>query len=213
MMLRSVEAELIKVGVSTLCGTVLGAVLTWWMTAAARRRAERESEAVGLRIQADALVVAVGEVRGTAATARILHDGWQERARSGLLAAMAWVGMAARVRAVGGTDRLSLASGFGSAAFVLAGERRTAKQFAAGAQGPMLRLTIAAAPLMRSPHEGIAESVDDLLAAAQRIEDNERLDRALDRFGREVAAVLGPQQSRLRRRRAAADTERNAPRW
>ncbi|WP_181849725.1 hypothetical protein [Streptomyces parvulus] len=56
----------------------------------------------------------------------------------------------------------------------------------------MLRLTMAAAPLMRSPHEGIAESVDDLLAAAQRIEDNERLDRALDRFGREVAAVLGP---------------------
>lgn len=33
MMLRSVEPELIKAAASTLCGTVLDAVLRWWMTA------------------------------------------------------------------------------------------------------------------------------------------------------------------------------------
>lgn len=32
MMLRSVEAELVKAAAITLCGTVLDAVLTWWMT-------------------------------------------------------------------------------------------------------------------------------------------------------------------------------------
>lgn len=33
MILRSAEAEQIKDAASTLCDTVLGAVLTWWMTA------------------------------------------------------------------------------------------------------------------------------------------------------------------------------------
>ncbi|NEB11286.1 hypothetical protein G3I32_21010 [Streptomyces coelicoflavus] len=207
------EAELIAAAASTLCGTVLGAVLTCWMTTSARRRAERESEAVGLRIQEDALIIAVEEVRGTVATASILHNGWQEPAHSGLLVATAWVGMAVRVRATGCTVRLSLASGFGSAAFVLARERRTAKRFTTGPRAHAVPCHGRRASDDASGHEGFAESVDELLVAVPRIEDNERLDRASDYFGPEVSAVLGPQQSRLRRRRSAADTECNAPRW
>ncbi|EXU69653.1 hypothetical protein Z951_02875 [Streptomyces sp. PRh5] len=186
--------------IEDLAVAVAVAVLTWWLTNLSRKRADREAERSSLQIQADALVVAVADVRGAAASARILYEGWPERARSGLLAALACAGAAARTRVAGGSDRLAFVAGLGAAAHLLGADRRASKQHAATVQGPMLRLATAAAPLVRHPDEGVATAVDNLLAAASRLEDATRLDAALDRFGREVSRALQPGRFRLRLR-------------
>ncbi|MFI9052437.1 hypothetical protein [Streptomyces sp. NPDC053427] len=176
----------------------------WWLANKSRDRADREAEKATLRAQADALTVAVLDIRHAAATSRILWEGPAERGRSFLLAALAYAGGAAHAQAAGGSDRLSLTAGLGNAAEILAGDRRASKEHTATVREPLLRLATAAAPLLRHPDADVATAANELAdAALTETENATRIEAGLGAFERAVRAALQPQPSvwaRLRRR-------------
>ncbi|WP_030815989.1 hypothetical protein [Streptomyces sp. NRRL S-337] len=99
---------------SLLSGAVI-AVLASWLTSRARNRQDQQAEIGALRVQADAMTVAVVELQAAVAANRLLWDGPAERARSFLLAVMAAADGAARARIAGGTHAQSAQVGFGRA--------------------------------------------------------------------------------------------------
>ncbi|MBD0844742.1 hypothetical protein [Streptomyces sp. TRM68416] len=167
------------------------------LTARARNRQDQQEEIGALRVQADALTVAVAELRGAAAANRLLWDGPAERARSFLLATLGFFGGAALARIAGGSDHLSAQVGMGQAADLLSRDRRASKQNAAAA---------AAAPLMRSTDAAVAATTEQLLNACGDVENTERLEAALEAFGQAVRAATAPRLSWWARRRATRTT-------
>lgn len=69
--------------------TILSAILTWSVTTATRKRADAKADRATVRAQADALIVAVSEVRAMASTNKLLWGSWKETGRSFLLALLA----------------------------------------------------------------------------------------------------------------------------
>lgn len=189
--------------VSTLVSGAFIAVLAAWLTNRSRNRQEQQAEIGALRVQADALTVAVAELQGAAAANRQLWEGPAERARSFLLAVLAFAGGAARARIAGGTDNLSGLVGLGQAAELLSWDRRATKQNVAAVREPLARAAAAAAPLMRYPDADVAATTEQLLNACTDIENTERLEAALEAFGQAVRAATAPRLSWWARRRAA----------
>ncbi|MFJ8637404.1 hypothetical protein [Streptomyces sp. NPDC093568] len=118
--------KLIELAGSLVSGAVI-AVIASWLTVRARNRQDRQEEIGALRVQADALTVAVAELQGAAAANRHLWEGPAERARSFLLATLAYFGGAAQARIAGGTDVQSGLVGMGQAAELLSRDRRASK--------------------------------------------------------------------------------------
>lgn len=194
--------KLIELASSLVSGAVI-AVLASWLTNRARNRQDQQEEIGALRVQADAMTVAVAELQGAAAANRLLWEGPAERARSFLLATLAYFGGAARARIAGGTDGQSVLVGMGQAAELLSRDRRASKQNAAAVREPLTRVATAAAPLMRYPDPAVATATEQLLGACGDIENTERLEAALEAFGQAVRAATAPRLSWWARRRAA----------
>jgi hypothetical protein len=172
------------------------AYLGWWLANKSRDRADREAEKAALRGQADALIVAVVDLRHAAATNRILWEGPAERARSFLLALLAGAGGVARAQAFGGSERLNITAGLGSAAEMLAGDRRASKEHTARVREPILRLATAAAPLLRHTDASVATAANGLVTAAfAEVENPTRVEAALEAFEGAVRSVLQPSPS------------------
>ncbi|MFE1028552.1 hypothetical protein ACFW5I_29000 [Streptomyces sp. NPDC058818] len=188
---------------STLVSGAFIAVLAAWLTNRSRNRQEQQAEIGALRVQADAMTVAVMELQGAAAANRLLWEGPAERARTFLLTVLAFTGGAARARIAGGTDVQSGLVGFGRAAALLSRERVASKQTVAVVREPLTRAATAAAPLMRCSDPAVVTATEQLLNALSDVEDTARLEAALDAFGRAVNAATAPRLSWWTRRRAA----------
>jgi hypothetical protein len=187
---------------STLVSGVVIAVLASWLTNRARNQQEQQAEIGALRVQADAMTVAVMELQGAAAANRMLREGPAERGRTFLLAVLAFTGGAARARVAGGTDVESGLVGFGRAAELLSRERLASKQTVVAVREPLTRAATAAAPLMRCSDPAVVTVTEQLLNALSNVEDTARLDSALEGFGRAVNAATAPRLSWWARRRA-----------
>ncbi|GAB2606606.1 hypothetical protein GCM10027168_44320 [Streptomyces capparidis] len=157
----------------TLVSGAIIAVLASWLTSRARNRQEQQAEVGALRVQADAMTVAVTEVQGAAAVNRLLWEGSTERGLTFLLAVLAFAGGAARARIAGATDVQSGLVGFGRAAELLSRERVASKQTAAPLQEPLTRAASAAAPLVRRSDPAVA--TEQLLNALADVENTARL--------------------------------------
>lgn len=66
--------KLIELASSLASGAVI-AVLASWLTVLARNRQDQQEEIGALRVQADAMTVAVAELQGAAAANRLLWEG------------------------------------------------------------------------------------------------------------------------------------------
>ncbi|MER7967751.1 hypothetical protein ABTX35_01830 [Streptomyces sp. NPDC096080] len=194
--------KLIELASSLVSGAVI-AVLASWLTVRARNRQDQREEIGALRVQADAMTVAVAELQGAAAANRLLWEGPAERARSFLLATLAFFGGAARARIAGGTDAHCGMVGMGQAAELLSRDRRASKQSAAAVREQLARVAAAAAPLMRFPDAAVAAATEQLLGACGDVENTERLEAAMEAFGQAVRAATAPRLSWWARRRAA----------
>ncbi|MFE1522050.1 hypothetical protein ACFW9I_35510 [[Kitasatospora] papulosa] len=192
--------------VSTFASGAVIAVLTVWLTNRSRTRQEQQAEIGALRVQADAMTVAVIEVQGAAVANRLLWEGPAERGRTFLLTLLAFAGGAARARVAGGTDVQSGLVGFGQAAELLSRERVAGKQIVAAVREPLTRAGTAAAPLMRCSDSAVVTATEHLLAALAAVEDTVRLESALEAFGRAVNAATAPRLSWWARRRATRTT-------
>ena len=188
---------------STLVSGVFIAVLAAWLTNRSRNRQEQQAEIGALRVQADAMTVAVMELQGAAAANRLLWEGPAECARTFLLTVLAFTGGAARARIAGGTDVQSGLVGFGHAAELLSRERVASKQSAAAVREPLTRAATAAAPLMRCSDSAVVTATEQLLNALGDVENTARLEAALEAFGRAVNAATALRLSWWARRRAA----------
>ncbi|WP_410540593.1 hypothetical protein [Streptomyces sp. KL2] len=188
--------------IGTLVSGAVVAVLTSWLTSRARNRQEQQAELGALRVQADAMTVAVVELRTAAAASRLLWEGPAERARTFLLAMMTCAGGAVRARIADGTDTQSVQVGFGRAAELLSRERVASKQAAAAVREPLTRAATAAAPLMRCSNPAVVTATEQLMRALANVEDTARLEAALESFGRAVNAAIAPRLSWWARRRA-----------
>ncbi|MEU0030646.1 hypothetical protein [Streptomyces sp. NPDC006335] len=171
---------------------LFSALFTYWLTKRVRARADRQEERAALQVQADALGVAMADVRAAAIVNHTLWESPASRGRSFLLALLACAGGAARGRVAGGTDGLSFAIGMGEAALLLSRERRASNQAIAAVREPLLRLATAAAPLLRHPNAQVADAAEAVLAAASNIENHASSDVAVAAFGRAVRAALQP---------------------
>ncbi|MFJ4519227.1 hypothetical protein [Streptomyces sp. NPDC088816] len=202
--------KLIELMNSSLVSGAVIAVLASWLTSRARTRQEQQAEIGALRVQADAMTVAVTELQGAAAANRLLWKGPAERGRTFLLTVLAFAGGAARARIAGGTDVQSGLLGFGRAAELLSQERVASKQTAAAVREPLTRAATAAAPLMRCSDPAVVTATEQLLNALPDVEDTARLEAALAAFGRAINAATAPRLSWWVRRRAARTTRRAA---
>ncbi|MFD6326907.1 hypothetical protein ACFWOL_29585 [Streptomyces sp. NPDC058442] len=193
--------KLIELASTLVSGAVI-AVLASWLTNRARNRQEQQNEIGALRVQADAMPVAVVELQAAAAANRLLWQGPAERARTFLLAMMACAGGAVRAQIAGGTDPQSVQVGFGRAVELLSRERVASKQNAAAVREPLTRAATAAAPLMRCSDPAVVTATEQLLNALTDVENTARLQAALEAFGRAVNAATAPRLSWWARRRA-----------
>lgn len=180
----------------------LVALLTWWLTTRARNRQDQERERETLRGHADALIVAVSELRAAGTANQMLWETLAERGRTMLLVGLACVGGAARARIAGGTDAQSGLVGLGRGAELLAQERIVSKQAAAALREPFTRIAAAAAPLLRCPDPALVTATEELMNAAGNLEDTARLEEKLAAFGRAAQAATAPPPTRRERRRA-----------
>ncbi|MET9483659.1 hypothetical protein [Streptomyces sp. NPDC006638] len=193
--------KLIELATSLISGAVI-AVLATWLTNRTRDRQEQQAEIGALRVQADAMTVAVMELQGVAAANRLLWDRPAEQARTFLLAALAFAGGAARARIAGGTNVQSGLVGYGRAAELLSREQMAAKQTAAGVREPFARIATAAGPLLRCSDPAVVTATEKLMNTLADVEDTARLEVALGEFGRAVNAATAPRLSWWARRRA-----------
>ncbi|MFE9601994.1 MULTISPECIES: hypothetical protein [Streptomyces] len=170
--------------------TILGSLLTWFVATVTRKRAEAKAERATVRAQADALIVAVSEIRAMAHTSKALWGSWQEIGRTFLLTFVAGAGGLARTAAVTSWDdrgkRLAFYAGLGAAADMIGLDRRETKRLDGALAPAMTRVIAAAAPLLRHPDSRVAEATEKLFAAVTEIEATEALDTALSEFGRAV---------------------------
>ncbi|GHA70695.1 hypothetical protein GCM10010372_82340 [Streptomyces tauricus] len=177
-------------------------LVIWRLTNWSRDRADHQVELAVFREQADALIVAVADIR---ASADLNHRLWErpwEQARFVALAAFAAVGEGARVRVFGGTDRQMFAAAGGAAAKIGLREIHANKAALAALRGPMVRVHEAAAPFLRHADERVVVTTNELLVAVGGIEDTARLEEALAAFGQVVVAVTEPRASRWARLRS-----------
>lgn len=81
--------------------TILGSLLTWFVATLTIKRTEAKADRATVRAQADALIVAVSEIRAVAGTNKALRGSWQEISRSLLMTFLAGAsGFFARTAAI-----------------------------------------------------------------------------------------------------------------
>jgi hypothetical protein len=176
-------------------------LVIWYLTNWSRDRADHQAELATFRERADALIVAVVDVRASAAmNSRLWEHPW-EVLRLMFLAACAGSGEAARVRALGGTNRDMVAAGLGEVARMSLRETHASKTALAALREPMIRVHETAAPFLRHADERVVEATNELLEAVGDVKNSARLDAALAAFGRVVVAVAEPRPSRWARLR------------
>jgi hypothetical protein len=187
--------------------TAFGSVLTWCAAGVSNRRAAAAAARATTRVQADELIVAVAELRGRAKANIVLWGSWKETGRTFLMAVMAGAGGYARTAAVARQDDpqerdwSAIVAGLGSAVDVLGRDRRESKRADLTLTPAMVRVTAAAAPLLRHPDPRVAEATEQLLAVAFETKDTARVDVALREFGRAVVPATTVPPSRWRRLR------------
>ena len=181
--------------------TAFGALLSWWLTNLASRRSEAEADRAATRMQADALIVAVYELRGLASANKVLWEGRAARTRTFLQAVVAAGGGTAQALLVAAErDRegwLPLVAGFGAMADVVGGARLASSQAAAAMAPVTTRIITAAAPLLRHSDPQVVAATETLTAAVGDQVSAVALDAALRNFGRVVARSLQPQPRRF----------------
>jgi len=184
--------------------TVLGAVLSWWLTNFTARRSAVAADRAVTRLQADALIVAVYELRGLVVTNQVLWDGRSARYRTWLQAAITGGGEVARALLVSDErDRdgwLPALAGIGSAVGTIGSVRLASGQAAAAVTPLLTRIISAAAPLLRHSDSGVATATAALTTAVQGQVSEAALDDAVREFGRVVARSLEPRPRWWRRR-------------
>ncbi|MCX4587715.1 hypothetical protein OOK40_32750 [Streptomyces sp. NBC_01481] len=181
------------------------AVLSWWLTNKSRDQADAKAERATLEAQADALILAVADLKATATTNHILWEGPVEQWRSFLLACLAAAGGYSRARLTGrGSDRLWGAAGLAAAGRSLSQDRRDAKLATAGVTASAHRLAAAAVPLLRHPDRDLATATRRLVEAAHDVRNPAQVDAAGEAFGQAVSAALSPPPSRWRRRSSSS---------
>ncbi|MGC5000582.1 hypothetical protein [Streptomyces sp. DT195] len=181
-------------------GAVALAYFGWWLGDKARNRAERKADRAALRVQADALVVAVLDVRASALTGHALWDSIWEHARTALLASLVGAGGLVRAKAAGASDRAQIAAALGAAGEVIGRDRIASKQYAATVREPLRRLATAAAPLLHHSDTAVSESASTLMKAATTVKkDTTELDAALVAFHSAVTAAEQAPAPRWRR--------------
>ncbi|MEU1592829.1 hypothetical protein ABZ468_08185 [Streptomyces sp. NPDC005708] len=167
-----------------------GVYFGWWLGDTSRSRADRAAEKAALRVQADALIVAVLDVRGAAQTGHVLWDRPIEHLRTVALAGAAGVSELHRSRGTGESEWHGILAVVGAAVRVIAQDRIASKQYAATVREPMVRLTAAAAPLLRHPNPQVSTAAGELVNAACEIKkDTRRLDAAFAAFHAAVSAA------------------------
>ncbi|AWN30024.1 hypothetical protein DKG71_31105 [Streptomyces sp. NEAU-S7GS2] len=193
---------MIELANSSLVSGAVVAVLAAWLTSRSRNRQDRQEEIGALRVRADAMTVAVMELRGAAAVNRVLWEGPAVRGGTFLLAVLAAAGGAARARITGGSDVQCGLVGFGQAAELLSRERRATKQTADAVREPLTRAATAAAPLMRCSDPAVVDATEQLMNAVADVENTARLEAALEAFGGAINAATAPRLSLWARWRA-----------
>ncbi|MDT0485276.1 hypothetical protein [Streptomyces doebereineriae] len=176
-------------------------LVIWYLTNWSRDRADHQAELAAFRERADALIVAVTHVKASAAMSRRLWEHPIEVLRLVFMVACAGGGEAARVRALGGTNRDMFAVGMGEAARLSLRESYASKTAVAALREPMARVYEVAAPFLRHADGRVVEATNDLLEAVGDVKDSAKLDAALSAFGRVVVAVTEPRPSRWARLR------------
>lgn len=84
--------KLIELAVSVVSGGLV-ALLTWWLTTRSRDRQDEQRQREALRGHADALVVAVSDLRAAYVVNRMLWERWPEILRTVALTAIAVLGV------------------------------------------------------------------------------------------------------------------------
>ncbi|MCX4403813.1 MULTISPECIES: hypothetical protein [unclassified Streptomyces] len=191
---------------------LLAVYFGWWLSERARARADRDNGKAELNRQADALVVAVFDLRASAHTGYILWDRIVEHGRTILLASMAGVSVLAQTRGPGITEKIQIAAMFGPAAQILAGDRIASKQYAATVREPINRLTSAAAPLLRHSDTRVSTTAATLVnAALESKKDTRDVDTALAAFRTAVTTATQDTPPWWRRlRRTSANSAQNS---
>ncbi|MFH8379293.1 hypothetical protein ACH4A7_38040 [Streptomyces cyaneofuscatus] len=193
--------KLIELAVSVVSGGLV-ALLTWWLTTRSRDRQDEEREREALRGHADALVVAVSDLRAAYVVNRMLWERGPEILRTVALTAIAVLGGATRARVAGGTDMQGALVGAGRGAELLAQERIVGKQALTALREPFNRIAAAAAPLLRCSAPALVTATEELLSAAESVTDTVRLEEKLAAFGRASLEATTPPETRRERRRS-----------
>ncbi|MEV7373002.1 hypothetical protein AB0O51_19285 [Streptomyces sp. NPDC090301] len=178
------------------------ALLTWWLTTRARNHQDQEREREALRGQADALIVAVSDLRMAADVSR---EMWSSRNATRLVfleAGLIALGGAARARIAGGTDVQSGLVGLGQSVQLVAQWGLVGRQAAAALREPFIRIATAAAPLLRCSDPAVITATEALVAATRTTEGRARLEEKLAAFGRAARAATTPPPTWQERRRA-----------
>ncbi|MEQ6028252.1 hypothetical protein SOM70_37510 [Streptomyces salinarius] len=178
------------------------AFFAWRLTNLSRDRADRAAQKESLRAQADALTVAVLDLRHAAASNRILWEGPSERGRSFLLALMSHAGGVARAQDFGASDRLAATAGMAGQRGRDAG-RRPPRDQAARRHGARTRAPPRygrRAPAASPGRDPVASTAAELTTAAlAEGEDTARVEAALTALESALRAALepaGPPQAR-----------------
>ncbi|MFH8294942.1 hypothetical protein [Streptomyces sp. NPDC018059] len=188
----------IKLDVLVGAGTTLLAVpLTWWLSTATTARANAAAERAQVRDQADALLVAVAEVKAVAITNHQTTESRRQRIATHGLAQMAFWGGVARTQ---GSGWRRVGGGGGELARWLAQERHEERRNLTGLPPVMTRIYATAAPLLRHPDPQVIATTSTLLDAVSELSDEARLEAALHAFGQVVqaAAATPPTPSLVR---------------
>ncbi|MER7623810.1 hypothetical protein [Streptomyces sp. NPDC126503] len=174
---------------------VLTAFLAWWLTRVTHKSTARAVARTTLESQAEALVSAVLQLRGSAAARRTLWDTPIETVRTILLASLAMAGGAANATLAGASQRMSGLVGFSSATAFLAEERRHTKTAAVSVIPQTAAVVAAAVPLLHHQDAAVVAGAQGILDAMSHIEDDARVGHAVRALNEAVQAAV---QSRRR---------------
>ncbi|MFJ4988798.1 hypothetical protein ACIP9H_33980 [Streptomyces sp. NPDC088732] len=187
------------------------ALITWGLTKRAQIRSDREAEKALLRVQADALTIAAGDLQGAEAAGYLLWDRPLEQLRTIFLAGL--IGQGRLFGKGGRSDWPGIAAGLSDAGEFIGRERLAGKQFAMTLREPVMRLATAAAPLVRHSDTAVATAAQKVVAVAIDTKDKRRktrMDEALEEFNRAVRRYLEPSPTLWARIRRRTETETSA---
>ena len=185
--------------------TTLAAVpITWLLTNLTTARANTNADRVQLQNAADALLVAVVDIRGAVTTNHMLRESRLQRC---VTVGMAGVAFASGIARATGSDRRRALVGSGDVIRLLARERHSANLSLERLSPMMSRVAAAAAPLLHHQNSAVSTTAMELMDSAFDVDNPDRLDAAVDAFGQAIRVATAPPRTlwaRLRGTRAAS---------